>query len=459
MSSRWLLVSICIAASASAAPRGEDGAAFQRELDGMFFKNGLTADQAAQRAAKVAPQVQAKRATRSAAAADVSRAKLTLWPVIGGKATYTRLSPVDPVVIPLGPMDFVIPFYDDSIAIGTQINVNLSDYVSRDPALIDAANMALEAAHQDLRATASSASLQAREIYYEWIRAKLQLLVARRQLVQVDSTAGQTKALVDVQRASTADLMRIQSQRANAAQTIQRLETTEAWRQEQLRLMIGAEDDEVLAVGEDVRIEVNVKLGKFVDLAVRAAAHRPDIAEIEAGIQAKDAQLRAEGGALLPKISLFGSVDLANPNPRYFPQENVFKLSWAAGIQASWIINETMVANEMRNRYAAEADGLRAERKGLERQVRLEVLRAVQGVQLASREIETTQQGVDAAEEGYRVRKDLFGANRASVVEMVDAETELFRARIAAVDARIDLRIALARLHYAIGDVKYELTL
>jgi hypothetical protein len=38
---------------------------------------------------------------------------------------------------------------------------------------------------------------------------------------------------------------------------------------------------------------------------------------------------------------------------------------------------------------------------------------------------------------------------RLSVVEIVDVEAELSRARIAALDTRIDLRIALAKLAYA----------
>jgi outer membrane protein len=151
-------------------------------------------------------------------------------------------------------------------------------------------------------------------------------------------------------------------------------------------------------------------------------------------------------------VSAFAAVDYGNPNPRVFPQDDVYKLTWAAGIQASWVINESLAGNQTRNRFAAEADELRADQTNLQHQIRLEVLRALQGVRVARRAIEISQEGVEAAEESYRVRRDLFGANRASVVEMVDAETELSRARIAALDARIDLRIAVARLAYATGD-------
>ena len=50
------------------------------------------------------------------------------------------------------------------------------------------------------------------------------------------------------------------------------------------------------------------------------------------------------------------------------------------------------------------------------------------------------------------MRKELLNAERATAVELVDAETELTRARIAALNARVDLRVALAQLVHALGD-------
>jgi outer membrane protein len=450
---RWWLLVLCVPALATAAPK-TDRKSFEAELDQVFADEGLTASAAASRAAKAAPIIARKAASMEAAEADLSRSKLSLLPVIAGKATYTRLSPIDDAVIPLGPMAmFVIPFFENSYVATAQVQINVSDYFVRDPALIGGAGYALDASRHDLAATSSAIGQQAREIYYEWLRAKLQIIVAKRQLAQVEATRTQIKALVDVQRASTADLARIESQQAQARQLIDRFDSAMIVREEQLRLLIGAGADEELEVGEDVREDIEVRdTGDLDKLSARALGKRSELKAINTGIKAKESQRRSEASTLVPKISAFAAVDYAKPNQRIFPSEDRFATTWVAGVQASWVINESLAANQTRNRYAAEAAELRADRKGLEHQVRLEVLRAIQGVRLAKRTIETTQQGVDAAEESYRVRKDLFGAGRASVVEMVDAETELSRSRIAALDARIDLRIALARLAYATGE-------
>jgi outer membrane protein len=424
----------------------------------VFSPGGLTADDAARRAGRVAPAIARKAAALAAAAADLGRARLALAPIVGGKATYTRLSPLDTLVLPLGGQTLTIPFLVNSYDATAQISVNVSDYAARDPALIEGARRAVDAARLDGEAGAASVGEQAREQYYEWLRAQLALLVVRRQLAQVESTLTQIRALVDVQRASTADLLRVESQRAQARQAVDQLDAAVALREEQLRLLIGATADEPLRVGEDPRAELPPgALGggeAFPALADRAAHRRRELAALDAGIHAKDAQRAAEVANLLPRLTAFALVDYGDPSARVFPQQDAFRLTWAAGAQLSWVINDGLVAGRARDRLAAEADALRADRANVDHQIRVEVLAAAQTLTLARRAIEISQQGEKAAEESYRVRRDLFAAARASVVEMVDAETELSRARIAALDARIDLRIALARLRYATGEAR-----
>ena len=86
------------------------------------------------------------------------------------------------------------------------------------------------------------------------------------------------------------------------------------------------------------------------------------------------------------------------------------------------------------------------------RGTRLQILQAQQAVQLAQHALQTSQKGLTASEEGYRVRKELLNAERATAVELVDAETDLTRARITALNARVDLRVALAQLAHALGN-------
>ena len=129
-----------------------------------------------------------------------------------------------------------------------------------------------------------------------------------------------------------------------------------------------------------------------------------------------------------------------------------FTLTWAVGAQLTWTLNDALTSRTTEHRLRAEANELRADRENLEHGTRLEVLAAQQAVALAQRALGTSQKGLAAAEESYRVRKELLNADRATAVELVDAETALTRARIAALNARVDLRVARAQLDHALGN-------
>lgn len=63
----------------------------------------------------------------------------------------------------------------------------------------------------------------------------------------------------------------------------------------------------------------------------------------------------------------------------------------------------------------------------------------------------TSEAMLAAAEEGHRVRTKLFAIGLATTLEVAEAETQLERARLGVVDARIERRIGEARLAYALG--------
>jgi len=323
----------------------------------------------------------------------------------------------------------------------------------RYPKLIDAARLGAEVVRIDKRSSEVGAGQDARLAYYEWVRAKLQVLVSKLQLVQVQTTLVQMRALAEVQRLSKADLMRIESQEADAEQVVDQLQNLAALREEQVRLLIGAAANEPLAVGEDIRADISVPgAAPLDDLMGVAKQHRLEFKAIDTGIQAKESQRAAERANLYPRLSAFAIADYADPNLRVFPQEDVFKFTWSIGAQLTWTLNDALISRTSDRRIAAEANELRADRENLELGTRIQVLSAQQAVAIAEHALVTTQKGLAAAEESYRVRKELLNADRATAVELVDAETELTRSRIAALNARVDLREARSQLDHALGN-------
>jgi outer membrane protein TolC len=447
---------LTVTAPATAQPQPQptgtsDMASFEKDLDALFVPGGLTASIAASRGAGASPTVRKSAAEIDISIAIAEAAELTRVPRVGVTGTYTRLSPLDPVVFgPPGTPGF--EFQENSIVGQASLTLALSDYITRYPKLIEGARLGIEAAKAGKRSSEVDAGQDARIAYYEWVRAKLQVMIARRQLTQVRATLGQVRALAEAQRLSTADRMRVESQEAQAEQILDQLLNLAELREEQLRLLIGA-GPEPLTIGEDIRTEISAPgVLQLDDLMSTAVRQRLEFRAFDSGIAAKEKQRDAEKASMYPRLSAFAVADLARPNQRVFPQEDTFRFTWQAGLQLSWTLNDTLITQANVRRLNAEARELRADRENLERGTRIAVLASQQAVTLAQRALGTSQKGLAAAEESYRVRQALLAAQRATAVELVDAETELTRARITALNARIDLRVAVAQLAHAIGN-------
>ncbi len=437
------------------SPTPDDMASFDKELDALFTPGGLTSDQAAGKASKVSPTVARSAAEIEVAIAQAQAAELVRVPQVSAKAAYTRLSSLDPVFFgdPSNPMTPRFESLNNIFTVQAQVGVALSDYVLRYPKIIAAARLGMEVARTSQRSTEINAGQDARIAYYEWVRARLQVLIAQRQLAQVQTTLKQVRALAEVQRLSRADLMRVESNEAQADQAVIQLQHLAELREEQLRLLIGAPAGQTLTIGEDIRVALNPPASGQLDaLMDTAKKQRLEFKVFDVGIQAKEKQRDAEKANLYPRLSAFAAGEYTNPNQRIFPQEDKFTFTWSVGAQLTWTLNDTLIARTTDRRLRAETNELRADRDTLERGTRVQVLAAQQAVAIAQAALQTSQKGLAAAEEGYRVRRELLNAERATAVELVDAETDLTRARIAALNARVDLRVAMVQLAHALGN-------
>src|SRR5262249_34144788 len=186
-------------------------------------------------------------------------------------------------------------------------------------------------------------------------------------------------------------------------------------------------------------------------LAAEAADNRLEGQSLLASASALRSQAAAARAPVVPSLTLVAAATDSNPSSRVFPPTDQFTSSWQAGVKASWSPNDAVTALASGRSYDAKARSADAQVRSLKDSLAIEVAQAVQDVENADAAIGSTARGLAAAEEGYRVRRLLFLAGRATSVELTDAETELTRARQAAADARVDQRVSRARLHHALG--------
>jgi outer membrane protein TolC len=128
------------------------------------------------------------------------------------------------------------------------------------------------------------------------------------------------------------------------------------------------------------------------------------------------------------------------------------------GGQITWTLNDIGNGVTSGRQVDAHRAQVEAQKGQLTDGLRNEVSQAEQALEDAEVAIEAGTRQLAAAEESYRVRRSLFQNGRAISVELSDAETELTRASLDIVNARVELRVARARLLHAIGRDTVEQT-
>jgi outer membrane protein TolC len=460
---------------ADAAPPAQTepaAARFEASLaDVLNRPGGITEELVAARAAATSFDVRARHQEVLAAGAALDQALWGYIPRLTLSARYARLSDLTPPsfgnlvaapAAPTGPLPagtplqnvpFTIPIPLNNASFQASLDVPLSDYLFRLSQSYAAATRSRRAAELTERAAQARAGFDARVAYWNLVRARLSTVVAEQALAQSHEHLTDVRNMARAGAVSVADVVRVESQVASAELLALRAQDLVAVTADQVRTATHAPDDAALDIGEDVRAEIAPLTGQnnFAALFDEAIGRRPEILALSETLGALRAQVEVSRAAGYPHFNAFADVLSALPNPRVFPPTEVFTTTWDVGVSLSWSPNDlgtALAGTRGANARAAQAE---AQRAALRDQLRSEVMQAFLAVREAEAAIRTSDSGLAAAEESYRVRRVLFRNGRATSVELTDAETDLTRARLDAFNARVDLRIARVRLNHATG--------
>jgi len=430
---------------------------------------GLTSEDVAAKAVTTSYALEASRAQVAAAAAEVDRAFAAYVPQVTLLGRYTRLSETDAgefsVVAAPGypagplpmdaelvnaPMQFETPV--NNYVLKASITVPISDYFLRVSKGHTSAKRAEEASRRDLQSNELALAADAKGTYYSWARARLNAVVAEQALADSRAHLSDVNNALAAGTASRADVLQIEARVAESERLMQSTQNLVQELEEQIRILRHDPPTARYTIGEDLAAEPAGRLSsRHEELVKMALAQRPELDALRLRAESTERRASVERAGQAPRLDLFGNVQYENPSQRVFPQRDEFVGTWDAGAQLTWVLSDIPAASASAASFAANAAALRAERRATEDRIRQEVTAANTALLDARAAIETSKRGLAAAEESYRVRRVLFQNGRATSVELLETELALTRARLAAVAARIDLRVAQVRLDYAVG--------
>ena len=313
-----------------------------------------------------------------------------------------------------------------------------------------AARHGADAARFNERASRRQTALDGRVLYYQWAQAKLQTVVAEQALESAREHLSDVKKQANVGVASNADVLAVEAQVASAELLLLRSKNLASLLETQLRTVTHDESGRPYEIGEDLTQPIAATPAAAGD-DDQAAARRPEARALSEAAAAQRTQAKIERAGALPRLDAVANLDYAKPNQRVFPSAEEFNASWDVTVQLSWTPTDISTSYAARRAAIARAAQIDAQRAELLDGVKIQITQAQIQVSEADAALTTSQRGLAAAEEAYRVRRVLFQNGKATTVELTDAETEMTRARLEAIDARVSQRVARARLAFAMG--------
>jgi outer membrane protein TolC len=432
---------------------------------------GLTAAEAARRAETTSGDVAARAAEVDATSAAVAQTKVAFFPRLAGAARYTRLSNIEMPLLgvwvvapgaPLGPLPANAPLVNAPARLPVQLDqtgfeatlvVPLSDYFLRISPAYAAAMRTEDAARFTLDAARRRAAAETKVLYYEWARARLSRLAEESAVGQARGHLDDVTRVFEAGGASKADVLRVEAQLAGAEQAAVRMAALATALEERLRVAMHIHATAPLAIGETIGTDLDSAIStRDLDVLTREAeASRPEVRGFDVTVAALGLQARASAGAGAPAFAVIAELADANPNLRYLPSPDRFATTWSVTARLSWSPNDAASSFEAYRGLRARQTAASEQRRAVVDQVRSEIATALQAVDSAASAQLTSARAARSAEESYRMRRSLFQNGRATSVELTDAETELTRARLAVISARIDARIAEVGITHVVG--------
>jgi len=414
----------------------------------------VDADAAVQMALAASQRVTAAGARIGAAQFTVDAADAARLPVVGTSAGVSQRSAVPEFAAPTGGpgTEPVVIFPNIETTYIATIGVRQPLYAGGGiQAGRDAARHGLAAAGSGQDLTLLELRYQARVSYWGAVAAEAALGAAQAQELRALRLLEDARSLRAAGMAVDADVLGGEARAASARLDVVRASTERANRLAGLRSLLGVAGGVELELADQGTRELPPVPAPFEELLAAASQDRPELALVDARIAEALATERAVNAARKPSLGLAAQWDVARPNSRYLPLEDVWNDSWSVGLLASWTVFDGERALSEAAAVRAEAQAMAADRDELERQVLLQVETARLSLAAALEAVESADAARKAAAAREEASRERYAAGLAPIVEMLDAQAELSDAEVAQITVRATAWIAAAELERAIG--------
>ncbi|HBA83907.1 MAG TPA: hypothetical protein DCZ95_07435 [Verrucomicrobia bacterium] len=215
---------------------------------------------------------------------------------------------------------------------------------------------------------------------------------------------------------------------------------------------VGAPADTAIeAISPSMEVPDGLAVEDLKQLIDDAMQRRPDIAALRATLAAREANIRIAGSSLWPSLYFNGSV-----NRDYFSSQSGKEMqdddwSYLAGLSLQWTFFDGFQTVNARRAAREQAESVREQLKQAELAAGGDVWNRFFVYDTALQKHKFSRALLDSSEAAYELALSSYKAGLQSILDLLNAESQLAQARSQYVAARQDAFIALANLAHAAG--------
>jgi len=396
-------------------------------------------------ARSTSPDVKMARARAEAARQGSRAAGAFRWPTVGLEAGAVRSD--DPVAAFGGRLRQARFTQQDFDPATLNHPDPLTDWSGAVGAQWTPVDFSADAAYQAARADAEAAGLGARWAvqatvfrvetrYVEAVGAQQRLSAAQAALDAAEANARRAQHRLDQGVLTEADVL--QARAAREAARARRIEAERgvADARERLAVALGWPKGQV-PIPTDTAFSFGVPEGQ-VDLESRL-----DLRASEAQVHAADARVRQVGRSRLPSLQGFARLESHAPDAFSGTESG-----WTVGFQLKVPVFTGFKITAMKRAASAMRDAARSEHTQRVREAEAQVAEVRRGVEAASQGVVAAAAAAKAANEAARLMRRRYEEGLITTADLLAAEAQAAGLRTRAMDARLGLNIAKARLTF-----------
>lgn len=314
----------------------------------------------------------------------------------------------------------------------------LSGSVSAASAMHDAAISGRERARQEVVERVI-------EAYTGAVLAGSQLKVARDAL----ETARANMKLVEDLRAGglavESDLLQARVRETEVQELVVRAESAVEVSRAALNLVLGRDLDTPFSLPDALDAPESPP-EPLEGLIATALQQRPDLQSSSDRLRAAETDVRAARSGYRPEVGLTGSA-AANSDDVSGP----YGANWSVFMAARFTLFDGHRTRAQVRQAAGRQSRARLEHDLLGQSISLEVRQAYHELRAASERVQQATAAVAMAEESMRIVQDRYSVGLTTLVELLDSESRMTRARTRQLAARRDVLLGRARLDLSVG--------